>query len=285
MASQDQQTEEIVEEILSGKRRLQGRLTRMQKELKAWDEIGGLPRAIRKVEIVRDGLAEYRKHLDAALPRLEGAIEKHRRQRQEDLYHALESYALESDLTFEGTLGQDTTEPVKLAVGPYRILLEPGEPAQVRFVKTTVGEISSADPDQVAERMAEIRDGVESETEEFLPRLKSAYQSVAGTQGGKAPLGRILKYFIADLQPESFWGQADVESLRPYGHVNFAWELLRESEAEAPPFKVTEASVRANVSAAGRRGERGDALFLKLHGQSKPRLYSHLRWTGSPEGS
>lgn len=277
--------DEIVAQILSGKKTLQGRLTRMQKSLKRWDEVGGLPRAIRKVKIVEEGLSEYRAELGEAISELEGSLEQHRRTHQEDLYHALESYALEQDLPLHGELGQDPSEPVDLSLGDYRIHLEPGEPAEVRFVKTQVGSIGAVDPDEVAEALDEVRAQVETDTEAFLDRLKAACRSVGGSRGGKAALGRVLKYFIAGLQPDSFWEQADPEHLHPYSHVNFAWELLRESRREIPPFQVSEATVHANVSAAGGRGERGDALFLMIEGGSRPRLYSHIQWTGVSEGS
>lgn len=285
MASEEGTQDEIVEEILSGKTTLQGRLTRMQKSLRRWDEVGGLPRAIRKVRIVEEGLSEYRAELEEAIDALEGSLEQHRRTHQEDLYHALESYALEQDLRFEGELGQDPSEPVDLTLGDYRIHLEPGEPAEVRFVKTQVGSIAAVDPDDVAEVLDEIRVRVETETEGFLDRLKAACTSVGGSRGGKAALGRVLKHFIAGLQPDSFWEDADPEHLRPYSHVNFAWELLRESRRDTPPFQVSEATVHANVSAAGGGGEPGDALFLLIEGGSRPRLYSHIQWTGGSEGS
>jgi hypothetical protein len=285
VASEDATPSEIIDQILSGKKTLQGRLTRMQKALKAWDEIGGLPRAIRKTEIVEEGLAEFRGLLEEAIAGLEAALEEHRRTHQEDLYHALESYALEHDLRFEGELVSDPNEPIELTLGDYRVQLEPGEPAEVRFVKSTVGSIAVVDPDEVAEVIDEIRGRVETRTENFLNRLKQACFSVAGSQGGKAALGRVLKYFIADLQPELFWEQADPEHLRPYSHVNFAWELLRESRRDTPPFQVSEATVHANVSAAGGQGERGDALFLMIDGRNRSRLYSHIQWTGGSEVS
>lgn len=257
-------------------------LKAMQTRIDEWQALGGVKAAS---DQAKQASAEFRTtadNLQRLAQDLEHAGIDAQREEVQRFFRIFQQVAKRSDLHFEGQMVTDAGKTTIARVGPYEIEIRAGRGVQVSFAADVLGTIRELEDEKALSQFQDIRRTTEIESKDFIKHLDRAYE--AATSGGKrdARLGDVLKRFIFELQPNSFWVDAVPKTLKPYTHANFAWEILREIQRGTLHFKFASANVHSNIAAAGQKPRDG-SLVLLLEPNGPSRLYSTITRTPKPE--